>query len=149
MSILYISYCGAIYASSGVIGAQSSANLACTLDQSTMKYIFVGLAFCACIYIGLGCLAQYMGEPQTGPLPWSFVAFRSFGAWCTFCCFLALIRAIPAAILCWTGAVAYSLLSWKLNASWVFHDELLRFDAWPPVFLTLAAWTERPLALPK
>jgi hypothetical protein len=32
------------------------------------------------------------------------------------------------------------VISWKFNATWVFHDDLVRFTLWTPLFLTIAAF---------
>jgi hypothetical protein len=107
-----------------------------------MKILFLGLAFCSCAYLGLGCLAQAMSGPAGSPLPATFILFRTFTACCTVLCFISVWRVVPAAGLVWVAAIAFDLLSWKWNAHWVFLDDLYRFSPWPPLFLTGAALAE-------
>ena len=105
-----------------------------------MKVLFIGLAFCSCAYTWLGCLAQWFAGPEmSGPLPPQIIAFRALAAVCSLCCFGAIFRVLPAAIVSWIAALIYLGISWKLNATWVFHDDLVRFTLWTPFLLTTAA----------
>jgi hypothetical protein len=106
--------------------------------DKTWKFVFIGLGFCACAYLAVGCLVQTMAGPE-GPLPLTFIVFRTFAALCTFCCVFSLFRIAPAVIVAWIVAISYVVFSWRYNAPWVFHDDVSHFAFWTPLFLSIAA----------
>ena len=108
-----------------------------------MKWISIGLAFCSCLYIGLGYYVGFgMSAPAAGRLPANRLAFGAFGVACGFCSLLALYRVVPAALLIWIAAIAYGIFDLRHSPSWMVQDHVFRFAVWPVLFLTLAGWAE-------
>jgi hypothetical protein len=105
-----------------------------------MRRLFIGLAFCSCAYTALACYMQGMaGQETNGALPLFMVSFRLFAVSSFFCCLWGAFRIVPATIAIWIVTLIYLLTSWRLNAAWVFHEDLTRFTLWAPIFLTIAA----------
>ena len=109
-----------------------------------MRKALIVLAFCAAIYNVLGCFVQWMAGPETsGGATTEFLAFRTFAVCCIVCSFGALANVMRSALAVWVAAIAYLVISWKLNAAWVFHDQLIYNIFWTPIFLSSAAFTGR------
>jgi hypothetical protein len=108
-----------------------------------MKRISIGLAFCACLFIGMGYYVGFgMSAPASGPLPANMVAFAAFGIACGLCTLLAVFRAVPAALMIWIAAIVYCIVDFRQSPSWMVEDHIFRFALWPVLFLTLAGWAE-------
>jgi hypothetical protein len=102
-----------------------------------MRILFIVLAFCSTGYAALGWFAvEFVGGTK-------FQASMAFGltVWFVAACLIAIRWKTSAAALAWIGAVIYSVLSWRTDASWVFRDNLERFAFWTPLFLTLATFS--------
>jgi hypothetical protein len=102
-----------------------------------MKYVFIGLAFCSGAYIVLACFKQGMAGPQSVSVPLSFIMFRAFAVGCIVCCVIALSRITPAVIAIWIAAIAFDIISWRINPTWIFHGNVF-YSIWPTLFLTAA-----------
>lgn len=89
-----------------------------------MKILCKLLAFFYSGYVWLRVLGQYMAMPQSEPLPADVIALRTFAALLTLCCVVSLFSPTFAAVVSALGAVAYSVVSWKVNATWVFQADL-------------------------
>jgi hypothetical protein len=110
-----------------------------------MKILMLVLVFLSCAYVWLTCLSQWFAGPEiSGPLPLQYIALRLFAVLVTLCCLLALKETQAAAIAIWVVAVSYALISWKINADWVFREELQSTVFWAPLFLTIAALLRKP-----
>jgi hypothetical protein len=104
-----------------------------------MKSVLMALAFWSCVYTWLGCLTQWFtGTGTDGPLSIGVLAFRFFAVLVTVCCLMAVWELGSAVIAIWLAALSYCLISWKVDADWVFHQQALRFTFWAPLFLTFA-----------
>jgi hypothetical protein len=104
-----------------------------------MRVAFIVLAICSLLYVGLGCLAINF---VAGWIPQTFIALAV--ALCFLASSLLALRNINAAlILSWAVSIAYILLSWRLDAHWVFHQNVERFALWTPIFLSIARFGAR------
>jgi hypothetical protein len=105
------------------------------VELEEMKIVFITLALCGSIYVGIGVLAL---DFLVG---WTAQTYVALGLTVVFLasCLVATKRGLLAVIIAWTGTVLYILFSWRTDASWVFHDNLERFALWAPTFLTIAA----------
>jgi len=109
-----------------------------------MKIVLIVLAFCSSAYTCLGCFGQWMSTPDiSGSFPIEVIAFRAFALCSILCCIGALFRPSTSAVAAWLAALVYLLISWRLNASWVFRGDLIRFTLWTPLFLSVAALISR------
>ena len=110
-----------------------------------MRILMIVLAFVSCAYVWLGCLSQWFAGPEvSGPLPINLAALRLFALLITFCCLLALKKGKLAVIAIWVVAISYALVSCKVNAGWVFREEMETLVFWTPIFLTIAALIPKP-----
>jgi len=101
------------------------------------------LAFCDCGYLWLGVLFGYeMGTVPSEPFPLTLVAFAAYDLLLTLCCILSIRSAFWAATISWVGALVYLLISWRIDANWVFRANLSSC-LWAPALLALAASVER------
>jgi hypothetical protein len=103
------------------------------------------LAFLSSAYVWIECLGQWFAGPEiNGPLPLQYLTLRIFAAIVTLCCLLSIKETKAAAIAIWLVVLSYSLVSWKINAGWVFREELRSTVFWAPLFLTIAALRREP-----
>lgn len=108
-----------------------------------MKRISIGLAFCSCLFIGMGYYVGFgLSAPAGGPIPANIAAFAAFGIACGLCTLLALYRTVLAAVMIWIVAIAYCIFDVRHSPSWMVEDHVFRFALWPVLFLTLAGWAE-------
>jgi|SRR5580658_792551 hypothetical protein len=110
-----------------------------------MRVLTIVLAFVSCTYVWLRCLSQWFAGPEvSGPLPINFAALRLFALLSTACCLIALKKRKLAVIAIWVVAISYALVSWRMNAGWVFRAEMETLVFWTPIFLTIAALIHKP-----
>jgi hypothetical protein len=118
-------------------------NAAQLQTDADMKKVSIILAICAAMYNVLGAFVQWMAGPAVPmgeAVPVEFVASRVFAAICIICSLGALADVLVSSIAMWITAVIYLLISWRFNATWVFHEELKWHIFWVPAFLSVAAF---------
>src|ERR1700679_4147907 len=99
-----------------------------------MRILFLGLAFCSCGYLWLGCMFQTFTCPALCPSPAAIALFKAFAVGCTALCVLGVVKALPASCLAWIAAILFNVLNWKWSARWIFRDDFVRFSLWPALF---------------
>lgn len=104
------------------------------IEDQGMRVAFIVLAFCSSLYVGIGCLAI---DFLIGWTPQTYIALAV--SVCFIASSLLAIRNVNAAlVLSWGVSIVYIFLSWRMDAPWVFRQNIERFALWTPIFLSIA-----------